>query len=163
MKSIIQIFLVFGLMPLFSSFTRPTSSVEMAGRGPLITATVTTSTYCKSGNSCANWQMAQVKRHGFKITLTGASITFYNSNFVYNVYEGTDPYMGTSQIIAPLVASFPCTQNVVEFASGQFKNNTDYSVLIDASGSNGLVTFKTGAGAGTSCIQKVDNNTVKKN
>ncbi|MEQ1746399.1 MAG: hypothetical protein ABMA02_13300 [Saprospiraceae bacterium] len=87
--------------------------------------------------------------HSFKITLTGSSISYYNSNFTYKIYAGSNPYA----VGAIPIATFPCTQNVVQFAGSQLLNNTTYSVLIATTGASGMVTFNTGTGAGTNCVQ----------
>lgn len=149
MKSFIQIGLLVLLTAFFYSFTALTPPEPKDVKGPLITATVSTQLVCKAGNSCSNWLMSTTRRHSFKITLTGASISFYNSNFTYKIYTGTNPYATG----ATPIATFPCTKNVVEFADSQLLNNTTYSVLIATSGASGMVTFTTGAGAGTSCVQ----------
>ena len=140
MKSTIQLCLILGLLPLFSGFSRPSAATtETAGAGPLITATASTTTYCKVGKTCGTWLANLKKWHGVKITLTGKSISYYKSNMVYTI-QGTN-------------ITFPCTQSVVEVADGQLKDNTTYTVTIkDAQSSNsGSVTFKTGTGAGTLC------------
>lgn len=140
MKSTVQICLLLGLLPLFSNFSRPPAATpETTGAGPLITATASTTTYCKVGKTCGTWLGNLKKWHGVKITLTGASISHYKSNMVYSI-QGTN-------------ITFPCTQSVVEVADGQLKDNTTYTVIIkDAKSSNsGSVTFKTGTGAGTLC------------
>jgi hypothetical protein len=139
MKSTVQTCLLLMLLPLFSGFTRPSAATEPTGQGPLITATASTTTYCKVGKTCGTWVANLKKWHGVKITLTGASISHYKSNMVYSI-QGTN-------------ITFPCTQSVVELADGQLKDNTTYTVTIkDAkSSSSGAVTFKTGTGAGTLC------------
>jgi len=148
MKPLVQICLLLSLTTLLVSFTTPSASTVTDAKGPLITATVSTQLSCKVGNSCSNWVSGLKRWHSFKITLTGASITFYNSNFTYKVYAGTNPY-ATSAVP---IATFPCTKNVVEFAGSQLLNNTTYSVLITTPGASGMVTFTTGAGAGTNCV-----------
>jgi len=149
MKAFIQICLLVSLTVSFLSFTTPKAPEIKDVKGPLITATVSTQLACKAGNSCANWAFTTKRWHSFKITLTGASISFYNSNFTYKIYAGTNPYAPG----ATPVATFPCTKNVVEFAGSQLLNNTTYSVLIATTGASGMVTFNTGTGAGTSCVQ----------
>lgn len=158
MKSIIQICFLIGLMPFFSGFTRPDFSKNDDGRGPLITANVAATTLCKSGNTCGQMLGSLKKWHGFKITLTGASITYYNSNFTYTIYEGADPYQGTSQIVATPLASFSCNQNVVQYNGGVLDNSKTYSVIISTAGASGLVVFNTGTGKGTNCVSKGDTN-----
>lgn len=158
MKTLGQICLLLTLTMLMFSFTSPERPKTNDGKGPLITATVSTQLSCKVGNSCANWLASQKRWHSFKITLTGASISHYHSNFTYKVYAGTNPYATG----ATPIATFPCTKNVVEFASGQLLDNTTYSVLIAASGASGMVTFTTGTGAGTNCVQD-SGSTIKRN
>jgi len=156
MKAFIQIGLLVFLTVPFFSFTNLTAPKIKDAKGPLITATVSTQLSCKTGNSCANWLFSTKRWHSFKITLTGSSITFYNSNFTYKIYAGTNPYAAG----ATPIATFPCTKNIVEFAGSQLLNNTTYSVLIATSGASGMVTFTTGTGAGTNCAQ--DGGAIKK-
>ncbi len=118
-------------------------------RPPLITANVSAILHCGVGNTCGTWQKKDPNTkqwHGFKITLTGFSIISYNSNFVYTIYPGPNG-SGTP------IASFPCTQNVVEFAGSQLADNSTYSVVIKSAvaSSTGMVSFTTGSGAGKGC------------
>ncbi len=146
MKSLFQICFLVGIMPLFLNFTT-LEQPELTKKGPLITATVSTQLYCKVGKTCGTWQNGFKRWHGFKLTLTGASISFYNSNFSYSIYPNAT---GTGNPIA----TFPCTQNVVEFAGSQLANSTTYSVVIKHNNSSnaGMVVFTTGTGAGSNCV-----------
>jgi hypothetical protein len=125
-------------------------NLETKSLGPLITANVVAATDCRVGNNCSKWHWSIKKYHGFKITLTGASISYYQSNMVYSVYK-VDPYSTTNPTA---LATFPCTKNIVEFNASSLPNNTQIWVIIKAANSNssGMVTFTTGMGAGSSCV-----------
>ena len=146
MKSLFQICFLIGLMPSFLNFSVP-KLPKTSEKAPLITATVSTQLSCKIGNSCATWQMGMKRWHGFRITLTGMSISFYGSNFVYKIYPNPN-FSGNP------IATFPCTKNVVDFASGILLDNTTYSVKIEVpgGGASGGVVFTTGTGRGTNCV-----------